>query len=997
MRALGLPVFRQFFHDVHGVWPFPWQERLLDRVLDDPPPKKAPWPEAITLPTASGKTACLDVALFALAAQADVPPQQRGAPRRICFIVDRRVIVDEAFERARKLAKALREAKAKSVMEIAGRLRRISGDKGVNPLAAFELRGGLYRDHAWARTPTQPTIICSTVDQLGSRLLFRGYGLGELTRPIHAGLAANDTLVFLDEAHVAEPFLETARSLQRYRRHADSPLPLPFHFVILSATPPEDCHDRFPRTAGEMKPDLAHNVLGARLKAPKPATFRVAEKAIGNNFVEPLAKELAAQGEGLLGEGRQVVAILVNRVATARAVHGLLVRKHGPRAVLLHGRMRPVDRDGEVERAKREFALDTRSAEKRHLPAPVFVVATQCLEVGADMDFDALVTECASLDALRQRFGRLNRGGRKLLARGVIVMRGDQVEESDDDPVYGSALAATWEWLRKQARRGEVDFGVVAMSGVLGKLRPTALARLRVPASHAPAMLPSHVDCWVQTMPEPCPSPDVSLFLHGPQRGAPEVHICWRADLPAGNEAQAEDCWTDTLALCPPAAAECLAVPLWQMREWLRGGQPPLFSLADADSREPEIKTEAPARLRVQALCWRGQDESFFVRDTERLRPGDTLVLRTQDGIEEWLTTSAASPHTNTAALDAADRVQLAARARPLLRLHPALIATWPSCEAKEQLLALAIAPDLGERLSNDEANLREEFRVALASLAKDMTRSEQGWLRDTALALVSEFGDRQRFRRAVKQHPGGTGVILRAVRRYRLAVDEDEVFAEEGIASSAAAGAVPLVQHTEGVAALAAEFARRCGLSEALTADLALAAQLHDLGKADLRFQALLRGQSASAVSRDSTLLAKSDRVAATRAEREADRRRAGYPVGGRHELLSVRLAESAPPILGRASDSDLVLHLIASHHGHCRPFAPVVNDRAPVEVVVSAYGEAMRHSSATGLEHLDGGVADRFWRLVRRYGYWGLAFIETVLRLADQRQSEAEQNGHP
>lgn len=1009
MSRLTSEQFGQFFHALYGHEPFPWQGRLARRAAESRG-GDAPWPEALALPTGAGKTACIDIAVFALACQAERSPAERTAPRRVFFVVDRRVIVDATFERARELARQLHQARDGILKEVAGRLRLLSGDVGPDepPLTCFQLRGGMYRDDAWARSPLQPTVVVTTVDQFASRLLFRGYGTSAGMRPVHAGLAANDALVLLDEAHCANPFRQTVTSVQRYRDWAVQSASAPFHLTLMSATPPPGVGDTL--IAGD--DDFNHPVLGARIRAAKPARLVVAGDARGDDALQQLSARVAGEAVKLASHQRRAIGIMVNRVATARLIHKRLADA-GRDAVLLTGRMRTLDRDDAVRRLE-SLKTGARRTETTSLAGvqptepesgngqPRYVVATQCLEVGADLDFDGLVVECASLDSLRQRFGRLNRGGRNdIEARATIVVRADQTDPKGrmgDDPIYGTALAETWQWLNERDHNGEVDFGYEAMDEILPE-DPDELDKLRQQATDAPVMLPAHVDAWAQTSPTPSPDPEVSLFLHGPRRGTPEAQVCWRADLQEGMN---EGLQIDIVSLCPPVSSECISTPIHVLRRWIEGAG------SNASSDDSDLEgNPAPAggdprndrQIRHKVLCWRGPEESYLIAGPAALRdlrPGDTVVIPAELGEQggwEDFGHIPPSPDDGEPIIDLGDRAHLQAKARPLLRIHSRTVAQWPDVPARAFFEKVA----LRWVSSEDWEELEPEIPAALERLASEIDSVPQWqWLKDAALALAGEYGSRRRPK--ATPYPGdddegsGVGFLLKGshwVQQY-LASTSTPTSEDD---SYSATVRVPLEDHLRGVEEWAKSFGTGAGLPDSLAGDLALAARLHDVGKSDPRFQALLNGGNPWAAQAAGVLLAKSDALPTGRGELRRARRESEYPVAGRHELLSVRLIESAPAILQSAHDPELVLHLVGSHHGFCRPFAPVVTDNEPLHVEHATLDHRMSAGSATGLERLDSGVPQRFWRLVRRYGWWGLAWLEALMRLADHRCSEDEQ----
>ncbi|HEY8550082.1 MAG TPA: type I-U CRISPR-associated helicase/endonuclease Cas3, partial [Vicinamibacterales bacterium] len=221
----GVPPFADFYEALHGRAPFPWQERLAAEVLE------RGWPDLLDLPTGSGKTSAIEIALYTLACSPE------SLPRRVVLVVDRRIVVDQAADHARRVREAMMAGTGPAAA-IASRLRSLWGAPADTPaFAVTVMRGGMPRDNDWARRPDQPVVGLSTVDQVGSRLLFRGYGLSDRSRPLHAGLLGNDTLILLDEVHLAVAFGETLRAVRKHYRRRDADLPDRFRLVEMSATP----------------------------------------------------------------------------------------------------------------------------------------------------------------------------------------------------------------------------------------------------------------------------------------------------------------------------------------------------------------------------------------------------------------------------------------------------------------------------------------------------------------------------------------------------------------------------------------------------------------------------------------------------------------------------------------------------------------------------------------------------------------------------------------
>lgn len=936
--------FAAFFTNVYGYRPFPWQQRLAKQVIHD-----GSWPSLIDLPTGSGKTAVVDVAVFALAVRPDV------FPRRIVFVIDRRIVVDQVYRRAERLHDRLEEGSTAVLRGVHERLRAVSGGEALGVAA---LRGGVPVDTGWAHTPDRPWVIVSTVDQFGSRLLFRGYGVHPRMRPVHAGLAGNDCLVILDEVHLSRPFAETLANVGKL---PIGTLPKRFQVVEMSATPTNADAKRFgldPSTDLDECPELRR-----RIKATKTAAL---ERVQNHDKMVPciirLVKSVSLGG----GKHRQpsapasdgeTVGVVVNRVRVARDTYRA-VTEAGFAAHLLTGRMRPIDKIDALKSVAAAVDPDRTDASN----GTTVVVATQAIEVGADFSFDVLITECAPIDSLRQRFGRLDRRGTAVERRGVparswIIGPKSVVGSKTPDPIYGRSVKATWQELSRRHKAGEVlEVGPLGMAD----FPPDSFA----PRLQAPLLLQTHMEAWVQTSPEPVVQPSIDWFLHGidlDQQPSPDVSVVWRQDRSS-----------EALRLMPPRSAELLQVPIAAVRAWLAGNRE--IDVADSgrnsflDTSTPTDKSVTNRRGR-EWVRWngfkKGTDSDLDVTD---IVPGDVIVVDPAFG---GLSAGTWDPNSNEPVDDLGDAAQLVAGRKATLRLDRALL---DFCDVE------ALPSPRHDADSSTSPRDRIEGWLAKQRLVTD--NRQPRWF----LKAIERFAEHSYDIRTVGLGDDlGSGYYVLVQRQSRTVgpVVEYEIMDGSDESCSLTGTGIQLEDHLKGVAVRVSKFAARLGFVEATVGDLILAGRLHDIGKVDSRFQEqLVGGDPIVALQQRKQPLAKS-KPGAARVQR--------YPTGMRHELASLALIESNRSVFDSAHDPDLVLHLVASHHGYSRPLPSIEPDSDPQQLRYSVNGHFLQASSDLG-RHLALQVADRFWRLVDRYGFYGLAWLEAIFRLADHRQSSYE-----
>ena len=240
-------------------------------------------------------------------------------------------------------------------------------------------------------------------------------------------------LFILDELHAYE--IERLALILAMIRHLVRDLGA--KVFAMSATMPRVLREVLDRILGAPPADIVADAETQREFIRH--TLRIAERDL---FSEETFADVEARFRA-----NEAVLVVTSTVARAQRFFDVMTTRIGPDAVaLLHSRFTGDDRADKERELGERVGTGKRGADA----GGTVLVATQVVEVSLDIDFDALFTDPAPIEALLQRFGRVNRGRRGGL-RDVIV---HTVHPDEAERIYRAVdIARALEILRDHVNR----------------------------------------------------------------------------------------------------------------------------------------------------------------------------------------------------------------------------------------------------------------------------------------------------------------------------------------------------------------------------------------------------------------------------------------------------------------------------------------------------------------------------------------------------------------
>lgn len=595
-------------------YPFSWQEEVLDHICEH-----GVWPERINAPTGSGKSSIIDIHLFAnaLAAVGAAP----RVPRRLCVTVGRRALVDSQADRAREILKCMEDALAdgsgepdilRRVAEALQSFQTRNDEKGSKPFETGHIRGELSNRNLPVSDISACAIIAATPDMYGSRALFRGYGSTKAARPRETALLAMDTVMVLDEAHMNRQLLHTTQRIAQLQKYeADLGVPT-LQVVETTATPStEDSESTTMGVDIEALDKPNDEKLRDRVYSHKELMLHPIDKWDGkpgnaptvNAAVDAIMERLAHREAGESSKKAYTVGCIVNHVRTAISIKEALAKNKAlgkDEVQLLVGRKRPYDLENLQEDHPNLFS--TRGDESVKV-----VVATQTLEVGIDVDFADLVTELAPASSLAQRFGRVNRLGRRKDSKVVVIEPASSDLVKKDAPPYRAVdLSNAYAWL--EALNGAENPSVNPAAMVKNPPVQSSPERLLYQRPEWPDLLE-----FSRTDENPYDEPDLDLWLHDSLDTETAMGgVIVRDNLPSNTSAAMEILKTSYFA---PNDRETFPANLKILKE--------ILDYQD----EHGVKPRKFLYRQGEISLW--QDAERGDENNQALAPGDVLILDT--------------------------------------------------------------------------------------------------------------------------------------------------------------------------------------------------------------------------------------------------------------------------------------------------------------------------------------------------------------------------------